>query len=170
MNGKGSWRLKQLLPKLCISLQRIFLPNTFLSYLYDLSSQSVLLQTASSIRESLAWQGLANITKIFTWIFIWFGKRICFGCGLLSSCNLCKFCMETRLKKALRYVRAANFLLSQKDSLFVPEIAAIIQLQDKKYHQHDMTNPNKGPWFMRQNWRLHLSLESKGRATSRFCL
>lgn len=68
--------------------------------------------------------GTANITKIFTLIFISFGKRICFGYGLLSSCNLCKFCMETRLKKALRCVRAENFLLSQRGFIFVPEIPA----------------------------------------------
>lgn len=130
--GKGAENWSSCCQSCALSLQRIFLPIAFLSCLYDLSSQSVLLQTVSSIGESLTWQGLANITKIFTWIFIWFGKRICFGCGLLSSCNLCKFCVETRLEKALRGVRAANFLLSQKGSIFVLEIPAIIQLQDKK--------------------------------------
>lgn len=144
MNGKGSCKLKQLLPKLCVSLQRIFLPITFLPCLYDSSSQSVLLQTVSPIRESLTQQGLANITKIFTLIFIWFGKRVCFGCGLLSSCNLCKFCMENRMKKDLRCVREANFLLSQKVPYLCQQWLQLFSYRTKKYQLHDMTNPNKG--------------------------
>lgn len=64
--------------------------------------------------------------------------------------------------------RRTNFLFSPKGSIFVPEVAAVAG--QKKYYLCDITNSNKGSWFIMQNQRLHLSSESKGCVNTTFYL